>query len=277
MYGPALIAALSLPFLAMMSVGFVLPLSESVINSFRSDPEANRQFAEAYREILADELFRTVLIRTFTTAAVVSLISLVLAYPTAEFIASCSSRTRPFLLALVVVPLWSSVIARTYAWYGVFVRDGLVDRVADLFGYGPQQLLFSRLAVTLGMVQVMLPIMILPIYAAVIRYDERLSRASLSLGAGRLRTLLLVKLPMLAPTIVAATAAIFIITLGFFITPAILGGPRTQLISNLIWQQIYQTFDLQRAQAMSVTLLGTTLLLLLFFGGLLLLTRRYLR
>lgn len=277
MYGPAIIVTLSLPFLALLSVGFVLPLSQSVINSLRPDPQGGGQFAELYRELLADDLFRTVLMRTFTTAAVVSLISLVLAYPTAEFIASSSSRTRPILLALVVLPLWSSVIARTYAWYGVFVRDGLVDRVADLLGFGPQQLLFSRLAVTLGMVQVMLPILILPVYAAVIRYDDRLSRASLSLGAGRLRTLLLIKLPMLAPSIVAATAAIFIITLGFFITPAILGGPRTQLVSNLIWQQVNQTFNLQRAQAMSVILLGTTLVLLLFFGGLLLLARRYLR
>lgn len=251
MYGPVLLSALLVPFLALLALGLGLPLAKAVVGSVGGGD----RFAEPYRVLARDPVFWKVLARTLRTAGMVSLLCFALAYPTAEFIARASDRLRPFLLAVMVVPLWSSVIARTYGWFGVFVRDGVVDRIAGVFGAGPQMLLYSETAVIVGMVHVLLPIMLLPVYAAVRGYDNRLSLASLSLGAGRLRTLLLVKLPVLAPLMLVATTGIFIIALGFFVTPALLGGPRSQLISTLVYQQVSQRFDLPRAQAMSIILL----------------------
>ena len=157
----------------------------------------------------------------------------------------------------------------------MFQNNGVLYRIAEAFGRGPLQLLYTRTAVVVGMVHVMLPLVLLPTYAAVRGYDERLSRASLSLGAGQLRTLVRVKLPVLAPQIAAAATAVFILSLGFFVTPAVLGGPRSQLISSLISQQVFQTFNLSRAQAMSMVLLVTALAMLAILGAGVRLLRRY--
>lgn len=273
MYGPLLIGSLLLPFLVLMLVGFLLPLANAIRNSVTGTPKV----AESYVAVLHDPVYWTVLRRTFTTAALVSLICLIMAYPTAELINRASPKLRPVLLALVIIPLWSSTVARTYSWVGVFIRGGLIDHIAALFGKGPQQLLYTQPAVIIGMVHVLLPLLLLPVYAAVRTYDERLSLASLSLGAGRLRTLLQVKLPVLAPPILAGTVAIFIFGVGFFITPAVLGGPRSLLISNLISQQVFQRFDLARAQAMSIVLVLSVLLALAVLATAVSLVRRRLR
>ena len=180
MYGPLLIGALLLPYAVLLGVGFAYPLVAAVHGSFSGEGAGG----EAYSDILGDPLFWTVLGRTFRTAALVALICVVIAYPTAAFIHRAPARLRPLLLALVVIPLWSSVIARTYGWVGVFQNNGVLDRIADAFGRGPLQLLYTPTAVVVGMVHVMLPLLLLPTYAAVRGYDERLSRASLSLGAG---------------------------------------------------------------------------------------------
>lgn len=270
-FGPIPILGLLLPLVALLALGLGVPLAGAVWGSLFG----TGTFAESYASLIKNPVFWTVLGRTLGTAAQVSLIAVLIGYPTAEFIARSSDRVRPVLLAIVMVPLLSSVIARTYAWYGVFVRDGIVDRVAGLFGQPPQQLLYTQVAVVVGMVHILLPLIILPVYAAIRGYDERLTMASASLGAGQLRTLVRVKLPILAPVILAATTGAYILALGFFVTPALLGGPSSQLISNLISQQIFQTFNIPQAQAMSVVLLLVALAFLALVGmGLLLLRRR---
>lgn len=258
MYGPLLIAALLLPLVVLVAVGVGIPLGRAVTNSlFGGD-----RFAEPYRVLASDHVFWRVLIRTIAVAGIVSATCLLIAYPTAEFIYRASPKIRPVLLALVVVPLWTSTIARVYGWVGVFVRDGVIDRVASVFGAGPLHLLYTRTSVTVGMIHASLPLMLLVAYAAVRRYDDRLTMASLSLGAGRLRTLVRVKLPVLGPLLISGTVGVFILALGFFEVPALLGGPDSQMISNLIYQQAAQRFDIGRAQAMSVIFLVVTLAVL---------------
>jgi mannopine transport system permease protein len=269
LYGPLVLLALLAPFLALLAVGLGYPLVHAAVESLT----AKGTEAHAYRRVVDDPVFVHTLVRTLRTAAIVSLVSLVIGYPTAEFIHRASPRWRPLLLLAVIVPLWSSSIARTYGWVGVFQHGGLADRIAGWFGHGPLQLLYTQLAVTVGMVHVLMPILLLPVYVAVARYDERLDFASRSLGAGRWRTLLRVKLPALAPQLIASTTLLFIIALGFFITPAVLGGPSSQLVSRLISEQIFQRFDVPRAEAMSILLLGATLAVLAAAGLLLALAR----
>lgn len=263
MYGPLLILALLAPFLLLLGFGFGYPMGTAVWDSFTG----GQHLADAYAALLDDAVFWRTLGRTLEVSAFVSVLCLVLAYPTAEFINRASPTLKPVLLSFVVVPLWSSTIARTYGWVGVFIRDGAVDRVAGLFGIGPLHLLYTQLAVIIGMVHVMLPFCLLPVYVAIVRYDQRLSLASFSLGAGYWRTLMLVKLPVLAPQLIAGTVAVFILSLGFFITPAVLGTPQSQMISNLISQQVFQRFDLPRAEAMSVVLIVAVLVTLAAVAG----------
>ena len=273
LYGPLVIGLLLFPFAALLTLGLIYPMVNAVIESLTIATE----FGGEYETLASNRIFWIILRRTLLTAGAVSVLCLLIAYPIAGFIDGAARRLRPVLLVLVVVPLWSSAVARTYAWVGILRRDGIVDSIAIWFGLGHQMVLFTWTAVIVGMVHVMLPFLVLPIYAALHRYDHRLSQASLSLGASRLRTLVQVKLPVLAPQLAAGTIAIFILSLGFYITPALLGGPRAQLISNLVAQQVFQRFDVPRGYAIATILVFTTLLTLAVLGGGVGLVRRRLR
>ena len=273
LYGPLLLSLLLLPFAMLLALGMAYPLAGALASSLSAGGELGLQYAL----VAGDRIFWLILHRTLYTAATVSVLCVLIAYPIAECINRATRRFQPLLLALVVIPLWSSAVARTYSWVGIFRRDGVLDSVVGWFGMGPQYLLFTWPAVITGMVHVMLPFLILPLYAALRRYDHRLSQASLSLGASRLRTFLQVKLPVLAPQLAAGTTAIFILSLGFYITPAVLGGPRTQMISNLIAQQVFQRYDVPRGYAIAAILILTTLVTLLVLGGGVQLVRRRLR
>ena len=273
LYGPLLITLLLLPFAVVLSLGMLYPLG----NALGISLTAGGEFGLQYKLVADDRIFWLILRRTLYTAGTVSVICLLIAYPVAEFINGANQRLQPFLLALVVIPLWSSAVARTYSWVGVFRRDGVLDSVVGWFGFGNQYALFTWPAVIVGMVHVMVPFLILPLFAALKRYDERLSQASLSLGASRMRTFLQIKLPVLSPQLAAGAIAIFILSLGFYITPAVLGGPRTQMISNLIAQQVFQRYDVPRGYAIATILIFTTLLTLAVLGGGVQLVRRRLR
>lgn len=264
LYSRLFLAVLLAPFVAVLLLGLGVPLFQTAENTLWAHPDG---FGAPYAAVIENRVFWIVIRQTLRISAIVALTCAVLAYPTAELIARSSPRWRLALLMLVLVPLWSSTIARTYAWVGIFIRNGVIDRIWIALGGGePLQLLFSEFAVYVGMVHVLFPFVLLPVYAAVSSYPSELTDASLSLGAGRLRTLVLVKLPVLAPQILAPTVAVFVLAIGFFITPAMLGGPRSQLISNLIAQQILQRFDLARGQAMSLMLLFLTVLVLAVAG-----------
>jgi putative spermidine/putrescine transport system permease protein len=262
MYGPLLLLAMMFPLTALLAAAFVIPMASAVASSLTG----TQNFGGEYQIVAGSGIFWVVLIRTFYMAALVTAICMLLAYPTAEMINRAGSRLKPLLLALVLVPLWSSVIARTYAWFGMFRSEGVVDKLFVFLGLGHRELLFSQTAVIVGMVHVMLPLLLLPVYAAVVRYDENLTLASLSLGANRLSTMIRVKLPVLAPQLLASAAAIFILSLAFYITPSVLGGPHSQMISNLVSQQVFDRFDFSRANALGVALLVSTLVVLAAVG-----------
>jgi putative spermidine/putrescine transport system permease protein len=270
-YSPLLLAALLTPMLALLTTTFYVPLGNVVASSFGGAGG----FANEYKTVVSNPVFWVVLRRTFVTAALVTGICLLAAYPVAEMIRNAPPRARTLLLALVIVPLWSGVIPRTYAWFGIFRQDGVYAELTSWLSGDRSGLLFTTTAVLIGMVHVMLPLMVLPVYAAVLRYDDNLSKASLSLGATPLRTLRQVKLPVLGPQLAAASVAVFVLSLGFFITPAVLGGPRASMISNLVYQQIFDRVDFPRGNALGMVLLVTTLGILAVAAALARVFRRY--
>jgi ABC-type spermidine/putrescine transport system permease subunit I len=161
-----------------------------------------------------------------------------------------------------MLPFWTSILVRTYAWMILLGRNGVLNQM--LAGVGlisePVALLYNVPGVLIGMVHVLLPYMVFPIYSAMLRVDRDLLLAAEGLGASSLSVFWRVFLPLTLPGVIAGTALVFILSLGFYITPALLGGGRVIMIAVLIEQQVRQFLDWGFASALSIVLLCFALL-----------------
>ena len=253
-------ALLLLPALVFLGVTFLAPLSRLVALSLSASEGA---FA-AYREILGDDIYRRVFANTFAFAVVVTLVTVAIGYPLAVALTRLSPGWRAALFACVLLPLWISVLVRTFAWMLLLERNGPVNRL--LVGSGlvdqPLALLFNHAGVLIGMVHVLLPYAVLPIYAALARIDPALLRASEGLGASRLTTFRRVLLPLSLRGVATAATFVFLLSLGFFITPALLGGSASMTLSMLIENLVNERLAWALAAAASVVLLGAALVVL---------------
>jgi len=258
---------LLLPAVGFLVLWFVIPLGQLFLLSL-SDP---RGAFVTYREILAGSVYRRVLVNTILVAANVTLISVALGYPTAYVL----TRLKGFWLALafwcVLVPFWISVLVRTFSWMLLLEAHGPINAalLALHLADRPLQLLFNDVGVYIGMVHVMLPYAVLPIYAGLLRIDHRLLLASDGLGASPWMTFRRVYLPLSLPGIGAAAALVFLLSLGFFITPALLGSMSNLTLSMLIENLVNERLVWPLAAAASFVLLAGTLLLLLIGARLL--------
>jgi len=207
-----------------------------------------------------EAIFRTLFLRTLWIAALVTLICIVLAYPVAATLAALPERLAGYGLLLVLVPFWTSVLVRTTAWFVLLQREGPLNAAAVALGLieHPLQMIGTRFAVILAMVHVLLPFAILPAYAVMRRLDPALPKAAASLGAGPLARFLRVHLPLSFPGVAAGGAMVFLLAVGFYITPALVGGPRDQMVASFIAFFISQTPNWGMAAALSVLLLAMT-------------------
>ena len=248
--------ALTLPALLLLLALFVLPLGRLFALSFAGGS------LEWYAKALTGGLYTTILLRTFEIAAIVTLCCLVIGYPVAFLLATTTPTWRAIGFAFVMLPLWTSVLVRTYAWMVLLGRNGIINRLLIDSGLTEQPLamLNSKMAVVLGMVHVMLPFMILPIYSAVTRIDPDLPKAARGLGASTLRVATSIYLPLTLRGIVAGVTLVFVVSLGFYITPALLGGGKVLMFAMVIEQQVREFLAWNFAGALSVILLAVTLL-----------------
>ena len=252
---------LLLPMLVFLGGWFVVPLGQLLLLSFQS-PQGT--FAP-YSELLQSEVFRAVFIGTLKLALFVTAMCVVLAYPAAWLL----SRLRGFWFSValycVLVPFWISVLVRTFSWMLLLERHGPVNSLLIATGLTdkPLPLLFNDFAVYVGMVHVLLPYAILPCYAAMLKVDDRLLKASEGLGASRLTTFWRVYLPLTMPGVTAGAAFVFLLALGFFITPALLGGPHNLTAAMLIDSFVNERLVWPLAAAASFILLSIVLAVLL--------------
>jgi putative spermidine/putrescine transport system permease protein len=215
-------------------------------------------------------VFRTIFLRTFWIAAMVTAVTLVAGYPLAALIALARPSVSAVLLFMVLLPFWTSLLVRTAAWMVLLAREGVVNHglvALGLFG-APQQLLFNRFAVVIAMVHILLPFMILPLYAVMRQIPPIHLRAALSLGAHPVSAFRRVWLPQTLPGIGAGCLMVFIQALGFYITPALLGGGADQMLPYFIGFYANQTVNWGLASALSLLLLGATLLIVGLYGRL---------
>src|SRR5262245_4312510 len=249
--------ALTLPALLLLLLLFVLPLGRLFALSFEGGSLA------WYEKALTGGLYTSILLRTFEIAAIVTVCCLVIGYPVAFLLATTTPMWRAVGFAFVMLPLWTSVLVRTYAWMVLLGRNGIINRILIDSGLldAPVALLNSRLAVILGMVHVMLPFMILPIYSALTRIDPDLPTAARGLGASAARILTTIYLPLSLRGIVAGVTLVFVVSLGFYITPALLGGGKVMMYAMVIEQQVREFLAWNFAGALSVILLAVTLMM----------------
>ncbi|WP_158880254.1 ABC transporter permease [Amycolatopsis anabasis] len=249
---------LLLPAAAALLVFFCYPLGTIIWQSF-TEPEPG--WAN-YAALFSDGVSVTVLLRTLWTACVVAFATLLLAYPYAYAMTRVSRRTRGVLTVLVLLPFWTSVMARNFAWYLLEQRGGLIERMFAAVGVDGVVLLGGVAGVTVAMVQVMLPFMVLPLFSGMSSIDRRLLDAATSLGAPRRTAFVKVYLPLSLPAVVSGFSLVFIVTLGFFVTPALLGSPQQSLVSQVIETRVSDLLDFPGGGALGTVLLGVTLLVL---------------
>ena len=252
------VALLALPLL-FLGLVFVFPLARVIWGSLFA-PDFTLQY---YERMWSVPVYGRVFWITLKISALTTLFCLLLGYPAAYFLASVRPATRQLLLLCVVIPFFLSVLVRNYVWMVLLQRTGLVNRLLLERGLiaAPLDLMYNELGVLVAMVNMLLPYMIFPILSALLAIPPELGHASASLGAGAVRTFARVTLPLSLPGVAAGCLLVFIVALGFFITPALLGGPKQMMISNLIEFSVRQVLNWPFAFALANTLLWGTLVL----------------
>ena len=262
-YSPAWSFALIAPLLLVMSVGFVYPIG-ALIKLSLFTPALD---LTSYRKIIEQPIYLSVMARTFRIALFVTITSFVLGYPVALAMASLRRRLAAVAAAAVFIALWSPVLVRSYAWIVLLQRNGVANNVMTELGLveAPLKLLYNEGAIIVAMTHVLLPFMVLPIFAALRSIPQEYVCAARSLGAGASTAFLRVTLPLSLPGVFAGCVMCFILALGFYITPALVGGPGTLIVATLIGQQATVLLDWPFAAALSTVLLITTLIMVLVF------------
>jgi putative spermidine/putrescine transport system permease protein len=259
--GGALLVA---PACAVLLVFFVYPLATIVWDSL-SQP---RPGFGTYVSMWTDGVTARILLRTVVTALLVAVCTLVIAYPYAYAMDNASRRTRLVMSGIALVPLWTGLMARNFAWYVLEQRGGVIERAAAAFGIHGLELLGSAAGAGVAMVQVMLPYMVVALYNSFSSIDRRLLDAAGSLGARPWRVTCSVYLRMSMPGVVSGFSLVFILALGFYITPAVLGSPQQAMVSQLLALQVTGQLDFGGAGALTSLLLAAALLVLVLVSRL---------
>jgi putative spermidine/putrescine transport system permease protein len=251
---------LILPILVLLVFFMVAPVFRIFALSF-FDPDFT---VKHYIKFFQTGIYLQILLRTLVISLMVSVCCLIAGYPVSYLMADVSPKTAKILIILVILPLWTGILVRTYAWMVLLGRQGLLNKLLIYFDLvaEPIKLLYTTKAVVLAMVQILLPLMILPLYATMKGIDRNLLKASQILGAGPLRTFWRIFLPLSTPGILAGFTLVFIISIAFFITPALVGGRKDIMIAMLIESQITSLLNWGFAAALSLILMAMTLIII---------------
>lgn len=250
------------PLALFLAVFFIVPLLDVAIMSFTHP----RPTLANYERVLTGTLYQRVFLNTFLTAGFVALCCLLIGYPLAYLMSVSSQRTAMLILLLVTMSFWTSFLVRTYAWMVLLGNNGpLLWLIPTLGVEQPPQLLFTRFSSTLAMVHILAPYMIMNIYSVMRKIDPALIRSAESLGARGGSLFRHVYLPLTAPGIANGCVLVFVICLGFYVTPVLLGSPREQMIAGLIGIQIDEFLAFGMGSAMAMILLLITIVILAIY------------
>ena len=248
---------LLVPALALLAGILLLPLFQSLLRSFGSPGFT----LDHYATLFTDGVTMTVLARTAGTAVIVTVVTFLLGYPYAYLMTRVGPRLRGVLLVIVLIPFWTSVMARNYAWIILLQRGGPVQSFFDLLGADDIVFYGSVVGVTVAMSQVLLPFMVLPLFSTLGSIDRKLLLAARGLGSSPLVAFWKIYWPLSRGGVVSGLILVFTLSLGFYVTPALLGSPQQSLIAQLLAQRTTQLLDFAGAGALGMLVLVVTLVL----------------
>jgi putative spermidine/putrescine transport system permease protein len=250
---PQILPAVVFIFL-LFNIPLVLMLSWSI-------GPADNPFATYEQVLITNLIYMRVLGNTFFIALLTTAVCCLLGYPFCYWLWTLTGRLQLIVVGMVILTFWVSILVRTYAWIVILGNAGVINRFLLATGIttGPVSFLYNQLGVIIGTTNVLLPFLILPLFAAMVRLDNRLFQAAASLGASRMTIFWRIFFPLTLPALAAGAILVFILTLGFFITPAILGGGRVPMIANMMDLLINRLPRWELAAAISTVLLCITL------------------
>jgi len=274
--------ALALPAVTIITLFSILPLVVVVAYSFlapgdfggvRWQLSLEGWFSVLFERDIFDDTITlsdahlTILGRSVALSLATTVITLILGVPTAWFIATRPARQRAFWLFLITIPFWTNLLVRTIAVQEMIRSEGVFNSLFLWLGLidAPIQMMFTNFAVLVGMAYVFLPLMVLPVYAAIEKFDFRLAEAGYDLYASRLYCLRKVILPMVRPGIIAGSILVFVPSLGAYVTPRIMGGGKSMMLGNLIEMQFGQGRNWPLGAALSLTLTALVLIALVWY------------
>lgn len=248
-----------LPALVLVVIFFIVPVLMLLMRSVL-EPEPGLQ---NYETLLGSTTYLRIFLNTFIVAGVVTVISIAIGYPVAWLLAIMPERWSRLVLAIVILSMWTNLLARTYAWMVLLQRTGVINKT--LMGLGlidqPLPLVNNLVGVTIGMTYIMLPFVILPLMGVIRSIDPAILRAAALCGANRLQCFMRVLLPLSLPGIAAGALMVFVMSLGYFVTPALLGGTSNMMLAELVAQFVQSLVNWGMGGAAALVLLVVTLAL----------------
>ncbi len=251
----------AIPFLIVLQISFAKPmiasppyseLIERVGNEINMTLNLNN-----YKALIDDSKYLGAYLSSMKISAISTLICLLIGYPIAYAIVKLPSTVRNVALMLVILPSWTSFLIRIYAWIGILKENGLFNNFLKYIGLidEPLKILYTPTAIYIGIVYAYLPFMVLPLYANLIKHDNRLIEAAYDLGAKPLQAFFKITVPLSFAGIVAGCMLVFIPVVGEFVIPELLGGPSTKMIGKVLWEEYFTANDWPRASAIAIVML----------------------
>ena len=247
---------LLVPALGFLAVFFAYPMIDILLRSI--DGSEGLTF-EHYARFFERSVYVRVLMITFEIAASVTVLSLIIAYPLAFVLSTAKGKTSAILMAMVLIPFFTSILVRTYAWIVILGPEGILNQALGGIGIDAVQLLYTRTSVLIGMTYTLLPYMVLTLYSVMRGMDFQLVRAAYSLGASDWNVFRRIFLPHTMPGVVGGSLLVFILAVGYYITPRLMGGDRDQMMATIIEYQVDLLLNWNFASALATILLIVTL------------------
>jgi putative spermidine/putrescine transport system permease protein len=261
---------LAAPLTLLFAVFFIAPLAQLFFLSLHNDTAATIWGLGQYIKFLTDPFSLSVLGATLLLGAEVTLLCLVLGYPVAWLYLRAGSRTQALIILVVLLPLLTSVVVRTFAWIVILGRQGIVNSTLQSLGLigTPLRMLYTQGGLVVALAQVQMPLMVLPLITAIGRIDINLSDASASLGAGHWRTFVKVMLPLSMPGIIAGCTLTYAAAITAFITQSLVGGGQMLFMPMYLYQQASTLQNWPFASAISIIFLIAVLAIVALFSAL---------
>ncbi|RON32523.1 putrescine ABC transporter permease PotH [Pseudomonas brassicacearum] len=221
-----------------------------------------------YAMLAGDELYIAAYLGSLKMALISTILCLLIGYPMAYAIASARKELQTVLVLLIMMPTWTAILIRVYAWMGILSNNGLLNGFLMSMGWinEPLQILNTNLAVYIGVVYSYLPFMILPLYANLVKHDNSLLEAASDLGSSTFNSFWKITIPLSKNGIVAGCMLVFIPVVGEFVIPELLGGPETLMIGKVLWQEFFNNRDWPVASALAVVMLAILIVPIILFN-----------